>query len=402
MTRSEQQGSWTDAYVSVDESGEAIRRHLIFLDDVFYRLWGLGRDILLMWALDERALELLVVPHYTIAEFTNFERIHENSSTLLEGPNSTIEGILSDSKLVELDRLQQMATDLGVRPKRIDLPFLPGQDLDIEAIDSLVNRYSITLVKNRAVALFDAVGFSLCSPLEQVTQLNSLAYSMNHAYSKLLEKEIDIQFSRTTTGDGFYIWNQGTSLRDAVDLYHFMHLALADNAIAHSKARANTVPLLRTCFHIGSHYEFYQSEGLSPTASNYIGGDVTIELARMIDKAQPGQIFLGDFQFPLQGDNNNELKNIGAVEFIEMAQGGLANLEDLTLSGDRIGSIKCYLTGERDSDGAFKVSKYRVVDKHGLTRNVFNAKVNIHRLSAEPIFLGIQSSDLSDLEVVAE
>ena len=59
-----------------------------------------------MWALDERALELLVVPHYTIAEFTNFERIHENSSTLLEGPNSTIEGILSDSKLVELDRVR--------------------------------------------------------------------------------------------------------------------------------------------------------------------------------------------------------------------------------------------------------------------------------------------------------
>ena len=91
--------------------------------------------------------------------------------------------------------------------------------------------------------------------------------------------------------------------------------------------------MLRTCFHIGSHYEVYQSEGLSPTASNYIVGDVTIELARMIDKAQPGQIFLGDFQFPLQGDNNNELKDIGAVEFIEMAQGGLANLEDLTLSG---------------------------------------------------------------------
>ena len=194
MTRSEQQGSWTDAYVSVEASDESVRRHLIFLDDVFYRLWGLGRDILLMWALDERALELLVVPHYTIAEFTNFEGEYEKSSKPQEGSNSTIENILSDSKLVELDRLQQIAADLGVSPKRIELPFLPGQDLDIETIDSLVNRYSVTLVKDRAVALFDAVGFSLCSPLEQVTQLNSLAYSMNHAYSKLLEKEIDIQF----------------------------------------------------------------------------------------------------------------------------------------------------------------------------------------------------------------
>lgn len=58
-----------------------------------------------------------------------------------------------------------------------------------------------------------------------------------------------------------------------------MHLVLADNAIARSKARANTAPQLRTCFYVGAHYEFYQCEGLNPTTFSYIVGDVTIELA---------------------------------------------------------------------------------------------------------------------------
>jgi hypothetical protein len=37
-----------------------------------------------------------------------------------------------------------------------------------------------------------------------------------------------------------------------------------------------------------------------------------------------------------------------------------------------------------------------------MTRNAFNAKVNIHRKNAAPIFLGIQDSDLSDFDVAEE
>ena len=75
-----------------------------------------------------------------------------------------------------------------------------------------------------------------------------------------------------------------------------MLLVLAENVIAlRGKAKSNITPLLRTCFHIGGHYEFCQSEGLSPTTFSYIVGDVTIELARMIGKAKPGQILVGGF-----------------------------------------------------------------------------------------------------------
>jgi hypothetical protein len=35
-----------------------------------------------------------------------------------------------------------------------------------------------------------------------------------------------------------------------------------------------------------------------------------------------------------------------------------------------------------------------VTDKHGLTRYAYNAKINIYRENAEPIFLGVQDHDL--------
>src|SRR5690606_40569555 len=97
----------------------------------------------------------------------------------------------------------------------------------------------------RAVALFDIVGFSLLSPFEQMTQLNSLSYSLNSAQSKLLDKRIGVDFARSTTGDGFYVWNRDLDFDANVNLYHLMYLVLADNAIARRKAERNTVPRLR-------------------------------------------------------------------------------------------------------------------------------------------------------------
>ena len=44
-----------------------------------------------------------------------------------------------------------------------------------------------------------------------------------------------IAFARSTSGDGFYVWNRDEGLDGQnVNLYHFMHIVLADNAIARS------------------------------------------------------------------------------------------------------------------------------------------------------------------------
>jgi len=396
MVKGIKRASWIDAVLGDEAVDQSNREHLIVLDDALHRLWRLGRNIILLWADDDQGMEVLVVPHYLIAEFADTKNAGPETAPRTENPESFIESIISGPKMATPGNLREIAGILGCTPERIELPFVPGKNLSFKTIDSLVKRYSISLVKDRAVALFDAVGFSLFPPLEQVTQLNSLAYSVNAAYSKLLDKEINIRFARTTTGDGFYIWNRGSDIIDAVNLYHFMHLVLADNAIARSKAKGNTVPSLRACFHVGPHYEFYQSEGLSPTTFSYIVGDVTIELARMIERAEPGQILIGDFEAPMQDHASGQITKIDSIQFIEISQDTLSSLKGVVLSGEKIDSIKCYLTGEKDRDGAFNISKYLITDKHGLTRDVFNAKVNIYRQDATPIYLGIQDSDLSN------
>ena len=261
----------------------------------------------------------------------------------------------------------------------------------------MIRRYGINYVASRAVTLFDIVGFSLFTPFEQMSQLNSLSYSLNSSHAKMLEQDVGINFARSSTGDGFYVWNRDDGLEANVNLYHFMHIVLADNAIARSKSSSKAVPHLRACFHVGSCYEFHQAEGLNPTMHDFIVGDVTIELARMIDAAQPGQILVGEFLADLQkddGDDRQTQANMDAVTFLERAQGNLSKLSGMEFSGDRITAIKCYLTGEDMGGGHFNIRRLNIKDKHGLSRVAYNAKVNIYREGAQPILLGIEDKKL--------
>ena len=75
-----------------------------------------------------------------------------------------------------------------------------------------------------------------------------------------------------------------------VDLLTFFLLVLIDNAVARQKSQVGTVPILRSAFHLGSHYELSQAEGINPTVFSYIVGDVTIRLARLIEHVPPIQV----------------------------------------------------------------------------------------------------------------
>ncbi len=396
--------------VSQFSKTEVDTAHVEYLDRKLHGLWGLGRNLVLVWVPHERAIDVLVIPHYTLSEFSARRREEADDPQDMmygmdqrsERSQNVLEDVISGPKQVDEGECDHLCKLLERDTKRIELPFEPGVDVPLSMIETLVKRYSISYVEDRAVALFDIVGFSLLSALDQVTQLNSLAFSVNSAYSKMLNNDIEISFARSTTGDGFYIWNRDRSIQANVNLYHFMHLVLADNAIARSKSASNTTPHLRGCFHVGGHYEFYQSEGLNPTIYSYIVGDVTIELARMIDRALPGQILVGDFWVPMPDWEHGMVIKIDTLQFIDKAQETLSGLEGLVLSGDDIDDIKCYLTGERMDDETFGVSRFQLADKHGRLRNVYNAKVNIYRGDAVPIYLGLQISDLGDFDFVAK
>lgn len=377
------------------------RSDLILLDKRLHEHWRLGQNVILNWCPEPRGISVLVLPHYAVADYAApAAEVAAQPDARVRPSEEFFQTLLSRERRLTPSQIDKVARLLGIDKIKIGLrEGLLDTPAHHQIIKNMLKRYSISYVAHRAVALFDIVGFSLLSPFEQMNQLNSLSYSLNSAQSKLMQKEININFGRSTTGDGFYIWNRDLSLEANINLYQFMQLVLADNAIARGKARHRTVPRLRVCFHVGSCYEFYQSEGLNPTLYDYIVGDVTVELARMIEQALPGQVLVGEFQASLAsvGTDPRTPMSLSSIEFIGIAEQKLGRLEGLELSGDRVDAIKCYLTGSSLGNGKYAIRRIIVNDKHGMSRCVYNAKVNIYRRNAKPILLGIEDHLLESL-----
>jgi len=387
-------GSYLDALSSItDEISLRDRSNLIHLDKCLHTLWGLGENVLLNWCLYAEGISLLIVPHYAIAGYSSDENAPREGMS-----ESFLRSLLAGRRKLEHGQLAKVAKLLEIEVTQLPLQYpLTDSDAQQNVIERMIKRYSITYVPCRAVALFDIVGFGLLSPFAQMTQLNSLSYSLNSAQSKLSLKKIGIDFARSTTGDGFYVWNTELTLDANINLYHFMHLVLADNAIARSKASQDVVPRLRAGFHVGGSYEFHQAEGLNPSLHHYIVGDVTVDLARMIEQADPDQILIGDFEAEMRFLNGDAPSwvTLDAIDFVARASHSVEQLRGLVLSGERIDQIKCYLTGAPLETGEFTVRRIQIADKHGKTRSVFNSKANIYRGKSDPILLGIQDRELS-------
>ena len=369
------------------------RGNLLDLDRQLHAHWNLGQNLLLAWCPSRDGLLLLVVPHYAVASYgANVDQDPGANDSRDESPaHQFIMQLLSGPRQFTERQIHNATRLLGVEATAVALRQpLARTPEETAAVERLVKRYSVSYVRHRAVSLFDIVEFGLLSPFEQMTQLHSLSCSLNAAHSRLLTRRMLVNFARSTTGDGFYIWNRDVGLEANTNLYHFMHLVLADNAIARQKSQGRGVPLLRTSFHVGSCYEFNHAEGLNPTIYCDVVGEVTIELARMIEHALPGQILVGDFCVPMMQLGLSGAADFDAIRFMDQAQNTLSQLSGLELSGDAVESIKCYLTGEACADGTFSIRKLAIEDKHGLRRLAFNAKVNIHRRGAEPILLGIE------------
>ncbi|HSC16347.1 MAG TPA: hypothetical protein VLI71_14580, partial [Gammaproteobacteria bacterium] len=226
-------GSYLDALSTItDEMSLKERSNLIFLDRCLHERWGLGENVILNWCPAGEGISLLVVPHYAIAGYTSQQQDAARGAPS-RPKQEFFQVLLSGRRCLTPAQLAKVGRLLGIEATHLPLREpLKNTAAQNEIIEKMVKHYSITYVPNRGVCLFDIVGFGILPPFEQMMQLNSLSYSLNSAQSKLLTKRIGVDFSRTTTGDGFYIWNRDLTLEGNVNLYHFMQLALADNAIA--------------------------------------------------------------------------------------------------------------------------------------------------------------------------
>ncbi len=365
------------------------RGNLKSLEQTLRKQWRLGQNIVLCWSADERGLLVIFVPHYFLGNYC----AHPGSDQ--GGDNEDfIRRLISGRRRKTREELFAVCKRLDVAPTFIKLSSPLAEEAAVQGeVEQLIKRYGLSYVDNRAVILFDIVEFSLFTPFEQASQLNSLSYSLNSAYNKLLARGIEVNFARTTTGDGYYIWNRDLGPRANRELFYFMLLVVADNAVARAASHGNTVPVIRTAFHIGGHYELYQAEGVNPTVFSYIVGDVTIELARMVDLAQAGQILVGDFHCAPEAGGTGSGPQIAAPAFVSACNRDLEAMRGTQLSGKTIASLGCRLTAGEGPEGKAEPRRFRIVDKHGLSRHAYNLEIQID-LEGQSLSLGLEASYL--------
>lgn len=398
----EPQGQGHEHSQAQDESAasEAIsivqRGNLKALEKTLRKQWRMGQNIVLCWSADARGLLVIFVPHYFLGNYCATPEEHSNQGRENE---AFIRDLISGERRMSRDALFEVCSRLDISPTFIKLSTaLSEEPAVLQAVEQVIKRYGLSYVDSRAVLLFDIVDFSLYTPFEQASQLNSLSYSLNSAYNKLLAQGIEINFARTTTGDGYYIWNRDLSAKANQDLFIFMLLVVADNFVAQAASRGNTVPVIRTGYHIGGHYELYQAEGVNPSVFSYIVGDVTIELARMLDIAQANQVVIGEFQCEQAGWGAGGLKSVtavSAVSYVAACNRALGAIEGVPISGKSINNPSCALTEMIEKDGNARPRRLLSVDKHGLSRYAYNLEFTID-LAGKILTLGLTADDLPE------
>lgn len=363
-----------------------IRQGLLEIDIAVHTSWKLGKNMVVGWTPDEAGIQVCLAPCYRVL-----------------GQATSNPRLLDGRRMMNASAFHDACKILQVRPLRISVPFKIGGDrskgeIDPEVIDNLIRRYSIVQTPYRAVMLFDIVGFSKVSMIEQVAQLNSLEYSINNAARKLNDAGLDVELARSTVGDGFYVWNRARGLEADLRTYAALLLILADNRLAQLQAGAEShlVPQLRACFCVGSHYSYHQVEGTKPRGFEYIVGDVTISLARLIGKALPGQIMVGNFQRPL--DPLTQM--IDTVMFLARAEKVLARLSSLVIGEHAIREIRSSITGGKVPGrlAAVPLVKYQIADKHGYQHELFNIRAVVQREDADELELGLGAGELGRFE----
>lgn len=377
-------GAEGSAVISIVQRG-----NLKALEQTLRKQWRLGQNIVLCWSADERGLLVIMVPHYFLGNYCATGMTEGDSAANEAFIRKLISGVRRRSR----EEMFSISKRLQIAPTFIKLSSpLSDEERVQDSVEQLIRRYGVSYVESRAVMLLDIVEFSLFTPFEQASQLNSLSYSLNSAYNKLASRGIDIDFARTTTGDGYYVWNRRLGAEANRDLFYFMLLVVADNAVARAASKGNTVPLVRTAYHVGGHYELYQAEGVNPSVFSYIVGDVTIELARMIDLAQAGQILIGDFSTDAL-EASVVSRPISAPTFIGACDRGLAMITGLQLSGKTVEGMSCHLTEHDGESGNLTPRRFRIVDKHGLSRHAYNLQLSID-VSGDHLNLGLDEAQL--------
>ncbi len=347
------------------------------LHRALYDLWQLGGNALIGWMPTRYGIEVLTIPKIRLF----------NTKVL---PRRVFAG----DRLMGQQTFAEVSDALGIHSVelRLEQPIGDGPDaLPIAAIEQLFGQFAVNKVDHHAVILIDIVSFSRFSPEEQACQLATLEFALNIAVEAAREQGINLDLDRSTTGDGFYVWNRDKGLAADVNTFVALVMFLTYHSLLRGRVKiASAVPTIRTAISIGSHYGYRQPNREGTRDTEYIVGDVTISLARLMQQTAAEQIIVGEFQRP--DDATGQILSVD--RFIELVARRLAEIKGLSILGNPLQRFSLYLTGPRLADGGFGVQKLRIVDKHGFEHFGYNGKVNVFLESGETFYCGLQHADM--------
>jgi hypothetical protein len=280
--------------------------------------------------------------------------------------------VFSGDRLMGRQTFSEVAEKLGIQSLELRLALPVGGEegmLRTSQVEAVFRHFAVSKTDHHAVILLDIVGFSKYSPEEQASQLATLEFALNVAAEVAQEKGFPIETARSTTGDGFYVWGLDKGIEADINLFVMLAMFLTYLSTLRQRATvAAAVPTIRTAIGIGSHYSYHQPGREPGSTAEYIVGDVTISVARLIGKCRANQIVIGDFHRP--DDETGETLSVEA--FVQRVAQRLEKITDLTIFGQRVQRFSFYLTGPRQPDGSFRSQKLRIVDKHGFEHFGYN------------------------------
>jgi len=348
------------------------------INGLFFNLWAFGSNSLVAWTETRLGIDIITVPKVRLFN--------------IENPESRV---FHGSRHMDVDEFRQTSKLVDSEPMEIRLDFTIGDDeagLTEAEVEEIFRNYATFKTDYRAVLLLDIVGFSKHTPEAQASQLSTLEFALNIAEESCKQKNLPMEMRRSTTGDGFYIWNRQTGPDADIALFVLMKLFLTYySGLKRAITEKDAAPDIRTAAGVGSHYSFYApGRDVLYTSDEYIVGDVTIDVARLIGKTNTHQIVIGAFSRP--GKEGEEAYN--PEKMIELASEKLKQFHGMPLFGNPVERFTSYITGPKRENGSYKNQKMRVIDKHGFEHICYNAKVNVFLDGDEPYYIGLQHSDL--------
>lgn len=246
------------------------------------------------------------------------------------------------------------------------LPWLDSRPWANQAVSQALSRFGARSWKARGIALIDICGFTRVSPTRQLAYLMSLNKAMNTSYAYLTghcDATIDVR--RSTTGDGYYLWNSWIGWEGDVALLAFLIQTMTVLRQRRDEAREEPFQV-RAAFTVGEVFEIADRGVDYQYVRNEVAvGPATSYLARLLNDAVPNQLLLGDFQ--RQGPR------------ADPQQRGPAELLDGAVRRLRLGH-GAYATSDCTRAALVPNQRLRVVDKHGMSHYCFNVSGAVDNL----------------------